>query len=732
MSESIIKKIKRWNKAERLSRLKDNIVLVEKQNDAANTFVSIDYFNVSNGKHCKKNKPINSAVDVPPSDIISSHDLAHKNFAIFPTNFFSHNYYIYVEHVSELSLLIISFFDLDQNVSINESTWPIEKSPKEIERFYITKDKQFFRHKKARTYLPNNPVVIKSIEITDEVEESTPADFGFTMNKYGCTNKAAINGEHFEEYIKEAEKCFGPIYSTGPNTYHRINLSLDEFVRFLLLKEPPASTNRKTLYNDLFSPEYENKLSNKNYDPELGERVILIDNLNVETTVIRGMLNIEGSPFMIEHIRIYLHDNNKYLFWKNSNNEWIPYPLERLNAFEYSVSDFECEKIKNSRLKYIVASLFKCAPFERGNILFFSIKYPWFKKIMDSGLSTFARYLYLNKRDSALSLFNMYIDNFNQNADNVKKMTGLNSYQISRFHDFYKKLLSKSETSYANFIRTVKASLSFNEYWDNIYSKYSEPDAIADIRNIDNETFDIVFDALSSCAFDFLSGKTHINIVPQMCKITFLLSKCYGLKTMRRVLKKIKYCKYTNILNSTEKVQRPFFEMLLHYLWMAQQTCCCDIFKVEIDQYSFNKFINNYNSLSAVYNTLPSKKSEYFGFNEYLFDQWVEEYDLSYTETGCRYSIIMPKSSGDVVLEGYALHNFAKKCIESISQGQTMVVFLRDLNTPSESYYTIEIDKDYNLTKVAGFADYFPTGNEKVLSFISRWCKEKMIGNSLF
>lgn len=88
------------------------------------------------------------------------------------------------------------------------------------------------------------------------------------------------------------------------------------------------------------------------------------------------------------------------------------------------------------------------------------------------------------------------------------------------------------------------------------------------------------------------------------------------------------------------------------------------------------------------------------------------------------YCILLPKTSADIVDEGVNQSHCVASYVDKVARGETLIVFLRNKETPDKSLVTIEV-KDDGITQARGFANRGV--NEEEDKFITEWAKEKSL-----
>ena len=90
-----------------------------------------------------------------------------------------------------------------------------------------------------------------------------------------------------------------------------------------------------------------------------------------------------------------------------------------------------------------------------------------------------------------------------------------------------------------------------------------------------------------------------------------------------------------------------------------------------------------------------------------------------YEYKSSKYSILAPKSAGDVIAEGQNQSNCVGSYIPSIINRDCMIFFMRDNKALDKSLVTVEVRKDGSLGQVKAFANRAPQNSE--LDFVEGW-----------
>lgn len=94
------------------------------------------------------------------------------------------------------------------------------------------------------------------------------------------------------------------------------------------------------------------------------------------------------------------------------------------------------------------------------------------------------------------------------------------------------------------------------------------------------------------------------------------------------------------------------------------------------------------------------------------------------------YFVKIPETPNDVVEEATAQHNCLRSYIERISDGKSIIAFVRKKAEPDRSYVTVEISPEMSIVQVKGYCNSNPKG-EKLGEFFSKWRTAKKLTSSI-
>lgn len=91
------------------------------------------------------------------------------------------------------------------------------------------------------------------------------------------------------------------------------------------------------------------------------------------------------------------------------------------------------------------------------------------------------------------------------------------------------------------------------------------------------------------------------------------------------------------------------------------------------------------------------------------------------------YVILAPRNPDDLVQESYQMSNCVRGYVDSVANGRTFILFLRNKGSKSKSFVTIEVSSMYNLVQAKGKANSVVT--KDVAKWIREWCEIKGISH---
>lgn len=97
-----------------------------------------------------------------------------------------------------------------------------------------------------------------------------------------------------------------------------------------------------------------------------------------------------------------------------------------------------------------------------------------------------------------------------------------------------------------------------------------------------------------------------------------------------------------------------------------------------------------------------------------------------YQEIGTNFEILVPEKPLDIVHEGANLHHCVAGYVDRVAGGATSILFLRKVDKPLESFYTIEVQND-KLVQIHGKYNQWLGNNPEAIQFVIDWLAKTKI-----
>lgn len=109
------------------------------------------------------------------------------------------------------------------------------------------------------------------------------------------------------------------------------------------------------------------------------------------------------------------------------------------------------------------------------------------------------------------------------------------------------------------------------------------------------------------------------------------------------------------------------------------------------------------------------------------FEESVKSYrNLEYSQTAKNgLMVITPEKPADIIGEGKSLHHCVASYVSSVKDRRTRIMFVRQKENPTESFYTVEVNLNDTIIQVRGLQNCAPT--KKVKDFIKEWSEKKKL-----
>ena len=433
--------------------------------------------------------------------------------------------------------------------------------------------------------------------------------------------------------------------------------------------------------------------------------VCYVDKLDNEWAVIRWISNDEN----FEYFRMYV-DKKTHLYCRNDGNNRFIYFGGKLSIRTFQADQtivLNNDAFEGTKLEYFKNIYNEVESKERSGIIYMLLCYPEFEKLYKAGFKSLCLdhvnrhygYAWPKYLDEAVLPLDV-------KASSVYQILGVNKYQFDKFKDVR-----------VDIVRSVKRS--FNS---------------RDIRDIDNESFDAVFDVIKKT-------KTNSYFGPAM--VFANLSATYSTQTM------------VNMAPFVDKIAGKRISIKSHYSSYCAANGCYNDYYTEHDAIgALNDCITMIRQLAATHRIKPYFKTleELGDMHDVLIDAvnadrqniiarqeaahkesfkkrssfWTKwEYDED-----SKYVVVAPKAPVDIAEEGITLRHCVRSFIPKVAEGSTNILFIREKAKPDAPFFTVEVLNSGTVRQIHGACNRNVSSEPGLEPFIKKWMKAKKLRSS--
>lgn len=495
------------------------------------------------------------------------------------------------------------------------------------------------------------------------------------------------------------EKVF-KIGLVGGNTYLNFD-SAEEISKFLNYKEPVVrDTPKQRLLNDLLKinlvvpkMKFNNASSSK--------FICVASKVNEEYSALRWFIKTKsGEPYEVS--RLYVTKKTHLFCRKNTCGDYIV-----LNN-KLSSSSFDAQRVMiqdkdafdGTKLEYFTSIYKDLQPSERSAALYMLTVFPEFEKMYKSNFKKICtNYLHQIYQQSWPQYLNSLFGTYNPKEKNLNKMFGFNKHQLEVINT-----------------ATIK-----NRWEEGIGYKIKRILETQDCSDIDNATFDAIFDAL--CA--------KCNYKHYMEESLRLTIQVYSLKTCLNMIPKLK--EIANVVRSSEVVtpygytyRATLYGLMLYadYVRTVGQLNAANRMRPQFN--TIDDIQRMHDDAAAVLN-VKRNMIEVENFKKRI-DVW-KKWEFDDDE---KYAVIIPLIPEDIATEGITLHHCVKSYIQRVAQGMTNIVFIREKTDLEAPFFTVEVSNMGTIEQIHGFANRNVSSEPGLDKFVKKWAKAKKLNTSNF
>lgn len=430
-------------------------------------------------------------------------------------------------------------------------------------------------------------------------------------------------------------------------------------------------------------------------------RYCYISRANDEWAVIRWFHNEKESNSLFEAYRLYVNKKD-HVYCRNDGNGKFVYFGGKLSAvtFESDMTEMESDDVcKGTKLEYFINIYNEIKDDStRAKALYMLVSYPEFEMFWKAGLKSIClKYLTSAWGGKWKEHIGTEFGVINDKGKTLYAVLGINKYQFEKYNTNCPPAIIKN-------IKTVFGA--------------------DDIRDVDNQSFDIVYNFLTTndgrngyygnfWCYDGVralentrkawSVKTMINMIPSVKSLigqdvrsnrqTFYYRSLMSALTM--------YIDFTRMVfdvNGGSRI-KPYFKNLNELVDMHD--VMIDVVNAQAKEMTRRR--------DAVY-------AEKFEARKQTWTKW--EYDKN-----DKWVVIAPTSPLDLAQEGIELHHCVRSFIPDVAEGKTNIVFIREKGKEETPFFTIEILNDGKVRQIHGMCNCNASSEPGLEDFIKEWGK---------
>lgn len=417
-----------------------------------------------------------------------------------------------------------------------------------------------------------------------------------------------------------------------------------------------------------------------------------------------------------DKIKHYINYNNYFIERKNHG---IYYPNEKGNSINHS--SYFYQVLSKINIEFV------------DNKVYENTNFKYYKDILTEHLNSVENYIILDMFPGIEQLFKIKLTKIAEIFLNIIKndLDELitSSVKMLHIHAPYKTFIPEDR------FKTLPI-FALNKYQLNEVKKYlqeenSTPYIIYFLKksfnkeilsDIDNKTFDIVFDKVKK--INLLFNK-EINFYEDEKK-NKQVDHHYIIRTYEIFYKmsdKLNYNKSFEILEkfslfyNNNNIDIKILAMYYDTLNMLAEIELLNEFDLNVTDEKAIAALHD--DVVEIFNSVKIKFQ-----NEKFAKQLDKIKHLEFENEN--YKIVIPKHCEDLVNEGKNLHHCVGTYINSVIKGNTNIIFIRKKENLEESYFTVEISNENKIIQIHGMMNC-DVKDKKLKQFIEEWMKLKKI-----
>lgn len=419
--------------------------------------------------------------------------------------------------------------------------------------------------------------------------------------------------------------------------------------------------------------------------------IMYYERINEEWSVLR-MFRRYGkneSETFEEVERMYLSDKGANRITAKTETGWFPAKQTHTYNVYYQFVNQDEAMAKCPRIKYI-APLFEGESRDIRDYLVSVLRFPEIEQIMKFGYTDYGKNVAKSSTPKAF-LKNTFGGYYNDKEKNILRKVGLTKAQF----DFY--MRSVPERRYYSSSNET-ALVKMREFFGN------------DLSHIDFDTFTKYFNAfrrIANVAYNFYSNVESLN----------LDYKAFIKNTVRLYEK---YEHTITLLNDTMRISRMLDAGTVPEInWLFDTIS--DLNRV-------------HNALDALQRAQQAERMAFYRMEQSERQKKLEEKRIkidegrkSFEYEDDNYIIRLPKDGTEITNEGLMQGICIGGYVESHSQGNTNLFFIREKSAPNVPFYAIEMNRNKSIVQIHGRHNRWLGNNPEVIPTVIRWLRKNGI-----
>ena len=579
-------------------------------------------------------------------------------------------------------------------------------------------------------------------KLQDDGEYEISYEFPFTRAAWTEKFSHYLNSKDGSSagFLREASKLFPPVYNEAGNNYIPIDNYCNLLDYWQLTKKGISCVKKTGKKQDTIDtlvsyklPDVEKPSAEETQGIHEIYKYAVIQRVPCEepTCVIRTMNYIVDEDVLFEGGRIYVRKKDVDFCKKNNLGEYVAQPLlNKVHHWDFCLHKFSEEDAKGTMLEYFASIVPDIHPDNRSIAIWMFIKEPFMEQFAKiSGVELVDGFIDLLRDMTEIeTTCSKFLGIQSLKGKKIFQILGLSKQQFDEVKDLLleaapKEYYSGDETFFTwGMLPFIKAILSSGNYFADISSV-----DINSFKECLNFAIDVFFKYQSAHGSDQISRVNEavqktIDIIRYQAELFPTTDIKYNYNLLREMFSKMSYNYYDRLTT---------FTMYHDYLIMAAALDDKDQYKPKFS--NIEDLVNMHDNVQII-REVKAGSAEAARFqerHEAIWKKWEFKREEKKNKEGeivqeaLPFEVIAPKIPYDLAKEGTALHHCVKSYINRVADGQTNIMFIRQVEKPYEPFFTVEVDNDKIIQQVHGFGNCNASSVDGLEEFVSTWAKAR-------